>query len=131
MREYTTTISNHGGFNINSNLWQQKDIAAVNSNYHNMKIHLKFNHQKNDVLEAIDSQYDVETVNDMIHDLIRDYLLDDDMNKQSQLCELIHNRLDYEAILFIAMHSILDRISSAKTNALKEKLKKFLEDEDI
>jgi hypothetical protein len=38
MRTYTTTISKHGGFNINSNLWQQEAIAAVNSNYHNMKI---------------------------------------------------------------------------------------------
>lgn len=96
-----------------------------------MKIHLKFNHKKSDVLEAIDSQYDGEIVNDMIHDLITDYLLDEDMNKQSQLCELMHKRLDYEVILFIAMHSVLDRISLAKTNALKEKLIKFLEDESI
>jgi predicted nucleic acid-binding protein len=38
MRTYTTTISKHGGFDINSNLWQQEAIAAVNANYHNMKI---------------------------------------------------------------------------------------------
>ena len=96
-----------------------------------MKIHLKFNHKKDDTLEAIDSQYDGESVNEIIEDLIRDYLLDDNIDKQSQLCELMHDRLDYEIILFMAMHSVLDRISLAKTNALREKLKKFLEDEGI
>jgi hypothetical protein len=96
-----------------------------------MKIHLKFNHKKSDTLEAIDSQYDGESVNKIIENLIKDYLLDDKLEKQSQLCELMHNRLDYEIILFMAMHSVLDRISLAETNALKEKLIKFLKDEDI
>ena len=71
MREYVTTISNHGGFNINSNLRQQKDIAAVNSNYHNMKIH-----------------YD-EEINIMLQDLIEKYLKNEETKMVAIKDELI------------------------------------------
>ena len=96
-----------------------------------MKIHLKFNHKKTDVLEAIDSQYDGETVNDRLHDIIREYMTSEDIQTHSQLCELIHKKLDYEIILFAAMHSIIDKITQARIDVMKTELKKFLDNEDI
>lgn len=71
MREYVTTVSNHGGFNTNSNLWQQEAFAAVNSNYHNMKIH-----------------YD-EEIDIMLQDLIKKYLKNEETKMVAIKDELI------------------------------------------
>lgn len=96
-----------------------------------MKIYLKFNHKKQDTLEAIDCQHDGDTVNEMLQNIIAEYIMNDEIKTQSQLCELMHNKLDYEIILFAAMRSVIDKVSGAHVALLKEKLKKFLEDEDI
>ena len=55
----------------------------------------------------------------------------EDIQTHSQLCELIHKKLDYEIILFAAMHSIIDKITQARIDVMKTELKKFLDNEDI
>jgi hypothetical protein len=92
-----------------------------------MKIHLKFDHKKKDSLEAIECQYTGAQVNDRMRDLIRVYLLDDDMTKQSHLAELIHNTLDYEEILFLAMHGVQDKVEMVQMEIMKRSMKDFLD----
>lgn len=96
-----------------------------------MKIHLKFNHKKDDVLEAIDCQHDSDTVNDMLQGIIREYIINENIESHSQLCELMHKKLDYEIILFAAMHSVVDKVGQAEIDLIKTGFKKFLEDEGI
>jgi len=92
-----------------------------------MKIHLKFNHKKKDVLEAIDCQLDNEKVNYLIRGVMQRYNEDDSANKASELAEMIHNDLDYEIILFLATKSLQEKMH----HIMIEELKRFLRDEDI
>lgn len=86
-----------------------------------MKIHLKFNHDEKDSLRAIDCQYTGEQVNDRIVVIMDQYICNDEISKQSHLCELIHDTLDYEEILFLASHSLQNK-------ALKFAIKKISKD---
>jgi hypothetical protein len=92
-----------------------------------MKIHLKFDHTKKDVLDAIDCQADGEKVDYLIRAVMKKYKEDDSITKSSQMAELIHNQLDYEIILFLATKSIESKMLEV---AIKE-FKRFLRDEDI
>tara|TARA_R110000868_G_scaffold312096_1_gene573027 strand:- start:384 stop:674 length:291 start_codon:yes stop_codon:yes gene_type:complete len=96
-----------------------------------MKIHLKFNHKKKDVLEAIDCQSDNEQVNYQISRVIQKYNQDDSAIKSSQLAEMIHNDLDYEIILFLATKALEEKMYHIKFEEMKDEFKKFLSDEDI
>jgi len=95
-----------------------------------MKIHLKFNHQEKDMLSAIDSQYNGDQVNEQINEVIERYMDNEYMDKVSQLSEIIHNDLDYEVILFLATHSILDKITKVQAKAMLDELKDFLNNDE-
>jgi hypothetical protein len=92
-----------------------------------MKIHLKFDHEKNDTLGAIECQYTGEQVNDRLCDLVGVYLSDDNMRKKSHLAELIHKTLDYEEILFLAMHSVKEKVDIVQVEILKRNMKDLLD----
>ncbi len=93
-----------------------------------MKIHLKFNHNAKSVLEAIDSPYNRDEANDIIHDCIKKFVDDDSASAPSQFAEIIHNELDYSIILYLALVQIREVIENAK---VKKYLKDILDDEDI
>jgi hypothetical protein len=96
-----------------------------------MKIHLKFDHKKKDVLGAIDCQSDNEQVDYLIRALMQKYNEDNSIEKSSQLAELIHNDLDYEIILFLATKAIEEKMLHLVIRQMKNELKNFLNDEDI
>jgi hypothetical protein len=52
------------------------------------------------------------------------------MDKVSQLSEIIHNDLDYEIILFLATHSILDKIMKVQEKAMINQLRDFLNNDE-
>jgi hypothetical protein len=95
-----------------------------------MKIHLKFNHKERDMLSAIDSQYNGDQANDLINEVIERYMDNEYMDKVSQLSEIIHNDLDYEIILLLATHSILDKIMKVQEKAMINHLRDFLNDDE-
>lgn len=95
-----------------------------------MKIHLKFNHKENDILKAIECQYEIEEVHKQIEDIAERYLDNEYMERPSQLAELIHNNLDYEVILFLATHSILDNLERLEQIDMIDKLRKFMRDDE-
>ncbi len=95
-----------------------------------MKIHLKFDHNKKDVLDAIDCQSDGEKVDYLIKAVIQKYNNDDSIGKSSQLAEMIHNDLDYEIILFLATKAIEEKMMHIMFRQMKDDLKNFL-DENI
>ena len=66
-----------------------------------MKIHLKFDHKRKDLLDAIDCQVDGEQVDYLIRDIMQKYSDDDSITKLSQMAELIHDKLDYEISTYI------------------------------
>ena len=93
-----------------------------------MKIYLKFDHSQDDTLEAIGYEGNVDQVNNQIKNVIRKWNDDDDVTRSSQLAEIIHNELDYEIILFLALKSIENKILELKMQELKEEFKNFLDE---
>lgn len=96
-----------------------------------MKIHLKFDHTRKDVLDAIDCQVDGEQADYLIRGVIQRCEEDDSISKSSQMAELIHNQLDYEIILFLATKAIEEKMMRIAMKDLTKEFRKFLEDEDI
>jgi hypothetical protein len=95
-----------------------------------MKIYLKFDHSKKDMLEAIDSQYNGEQANDLINEVIERYMDNEYMDKVSQLSEIMHEDLDYEIILFLATHSVLSKIAKIQERDMINQLRDFLKDDE-
>lgn len=92
-----------------------------------MKIHLKFNHEADTVLEAIDCPFITDEVTDQLNDVIEKFMRDDKYQGKSQLAELMHDNLDYSIILFLALTNVTE---SMEKKAIKQMLKNML-DEDI
>ena len=91
-----------------------------------MKIHLKFNHKKEELLDAIDSEIDSESMDYQIKGLIKKCINSDDIQKSSQISEMIHDELDYSIILFLATKSIEERLGQVIIESIKNDLKNFL-----
>lgn len=87
-----------------------------------MKIHLKFDHTQKDALKAIDYAKGGAVANEEIITVMKKYLDDDDMTKQSQLAELVHNELDYEVILFLAVKSMEYKMQKLMAIKLKREI---------
>ena len=92
-----------------------------------MKIHLKFDHSQKKYLKAIGCEYDGEQVNERVMNIIEEYLHDDSLDgKSSELSELIHDKLEYEEILFLATHSVQKTMMSIMMEQIKNEMKDFL-----
>ena len=50
----------------------------------------------------------------------------DSLRKASQLMEIIHNKLDYEEILFLATHSVQDSMQRMMIQKMADELRDFL-----
>lgn len=92
-----------------------------------MKIHLKFNHKTKHLLQALDSPYEPEEVNEQLNDIIRNFMENEEYDAKSHLAELMHNGLDYSSILYIATKHVAGEL---ETRAMKMALKRYLNDED-
>lgn len=87
-----------------------------------MKIHLKFDHNKEELLAALDCDVDSEKANYQIKGVIKKCLDDDTKESSSQLAEMIHNELDYSVILFLATKNLEQKMEEL----MKIELRNFL-----
>jgi hypothetical protein len=92
-----------------------------------MKIHLKFNHNAETVLESIDCPFTSDEVTDQVNDVISKFMSDDKYQDKSHLAEIMHNELDYTIILFLALKYTTEDMEK---KAIKSMLRNML-DEDI
>lgn len=92
-----------------------------------MKIYLKFDHSQEDSLKAIGCEYDGEQTSERLFYIIQKYMLDDSLNKASELSEMIHNKLDYEEILFLATKSVEIKMHRMMMEIAKDELNKSLD----
>jgi hypothetical protein len=92
-----------------------------------MKIHLKFKHDADTVLESLDCPFTSDEVSDQVSLIIEKFISDDKYQEKSHLAEIIHNELDYSIILFIALRSFVEDLEKA---AIKTALKRMLSDDD-
>lgn len=94
-----------------------------------MKIHLKFNHDAETVLESIDCPFTSDEVTDQINDVINKFMRDDKYDNKGHLAELMHDELDYTVILYLALKYTTETIEKKSIrNILRNILDK---DEDI
>ena len=94
-----------------------------------MKVHLKFNHDTDCSLEALDCPISAEELNDQIENIIRKFMTEDKYSNRSHLAELIHDEIDYSAILYMATKHVSQQIEQTM---MKRMLRNFLDrDENI
>jgi hypothetical protein len=92
-----------------------------------MKIYLKFDHSQEDTLKAIGCEYGAEQTSERIFDIIQRYMLDDSLNKASELSEMIHKKLEYEEILFLATKSVEIKMHRMMMEMAKDELDRSLD----
>jgi predicted house-cleaning noncanonical NTP pyrophosphatase (MazG superfamily) len=85
-----------------------------------MKIHLKFNHDSDCSLEALDCPHSAELLEEQMDSIIRRFMNDDNLESLSHLSELIHNEIDYSAILYMATQHAKQKIEKAMVRMLRE-----------
>lgn len=93
-----------------------------------MKIHLKFNHDSRSMLESLDCPLTQEQAEQDIHECLNIFISDDSLTSPSELAEIIHHKLDYSVILYLALLGIKEKIDRETTKSI---LKKLLDNEDI
>jgi len=77
-----------------------------------MKTDLKFNHNADDLISSFCATTTSEEINDKIVLTIMKYVLDDSMDKKSHLAEILHKKLDYNAILFLATAGVHEKMQN-------------------
>lgn len=92
-----------------------------------MKIHLKFNHNADTVLETIDCPFTSDEVSDQLDNVIAKFMSDDNLETKGHLAELIHEELDYTIILFLALKYVTEDIEKT---AIKSILRRMLDNDD-
>lgn len=92
-----------------------------------MKIYLKFDHSQEDTLKAIGCEYDGEQTSKRLFDIIERYMSDDSLYKASELSEMIHKKLEYEEILFLATKSVEIKMHRMMMEMMKDELNKSLD----
>jgi len=94
-----------------------------------MKIHLKFNHKADTVLESIDCPFTSDQVTDQVNDCLHKFMSNDDLETKSHLAEIMDKELDYSIILFLALKNVTQDIEK---KMMKNILRNIIDrDEDI
>lgn len=93
-----------------------------------MKIHLKFNHDAECSLEALDSPVSKKELNEQLDEIINKFMQDEKYKYRSQLSELIHDNMDYSGILYMATKEATHIIEIA---IAKRRLRDFLDEDEI
>jgi len=93
-----------------------------------MKIHLKFNHEADHTLEALDCPFSVDEINNQLNNIIHKFMENDKYDHRSHLAELIHNEIDYSAILYMATKFATQQIEQ---NEVKRLLRDMLDSDEI
>jgi hypothetical protein len=94
-----------------------------------MKIHLKFNHNAETVLETIDCPFTSDEVAEQVGNVLTKFMSDDNLDTKGHLAEIMHNELDYTIILFLALQKMTNDLEK---KMIKNMLRDMLNnDEDI
>lgn len=73
---------------------------------------IKFKHNKKSILKAIGSKKNVGDLNKGLTLIAKKFVSDDSLGQQSHLAELIHKKLSYPEILFLASEEVKSRITA-------------------
>lgn len=92
-----------------------------------MKVHLKFNHNSDCNLEALDCPISGEELNEQLEDITRRFMTEDKYSSRSHLAELIHDEIDYSAILYMATKYASQQIEQTM---IKKMLRNFLDNDE-
>ena len=93
-----------------------------------MKIHLKFNHDADDMLSSLDCPFTENEVSVQFNNVMNKFMDGDQYKSKSHLSEIMHEDLDYSVILYMATKFITQELEQV---AMKKALKRFLEDDEI
>lgn len=74
---------------------------------------IKFNHKKKCILKAMGSDLTTKEVSKLVNKVMEKFMTDDSIGKGSHLAELVQDNLPNEAILFIAVQGLKDRMKPA------------------
>jgi hypothetical protein len=91
-----------------------------------MKVFLKFNHDSEHTLKALDCPYSSEELSKKIDEIVHRFIKDDSLGNLSHLAELMHNEVDYSAILYMANKYVAQRIEQIM---VKRMLRDMLNDD--
>ena len=91
-----------------------------------MKIYLKFDHAQKDTFKAIGYEHDGKRANKEMTKILKKYD-NQDITKSSQLAEIMHNDLDYEIILFLALKAMEGKLVQLKMDELKKDIEGYLD----
>ena len=91
-----------------------------------MKIHLKFNHEAETVLESIDCPFTSDQVTDQVSDCVKKFMENNDLETKSHLAQIMDRDLDYSIILYLALKQVTDDIEK---QAIKGMLKRMFSDD--
>ena len=92
-----------------------------------MKIHLKFNHNAETVLESIDCPFTSDEVSEQVSNVIAKFMQDDNLETKGHLAEIIHEDLDYTIILFLALKYVTEDMEK---EVVKSMLRRMLDNDD-
>lgn len=92
-----------------------------------MKIHLKFNHEAETVLESIDCPFTSDQVTDQVNKCVQKFMSNDELDSKSHLAQIMDRDLDYSIILFLALRQVTDDIEK---KAIKGMLKRMFSDDE-
>lgn len=93
-----------------------------------MKIRLNFNHEELNTLKALDSPYGKKQTNEMLNNVVSEYMQNDELTRLSELAQLIDRDIDYSAILLLATQKLAEEVD--KKNIIRGILG-FLKDDEI
>jgi len=92
-----------------------------------MKVLLEFDHSKKDFFSAINSDMNGDQANEEINKLAKIYTNSEEIRKYSQLAELMHKSFDYDLILFMAVHSLKEKVDE---QTMRKMMNRFLNIDD-
>lgn len=88
---------------------------------------LNFDHSKNTILEAMGCEKSTNQISKEIADLVEAFMTDESKKSNSHLVEMMHESLDYETILLLAMDSLESKIEKYEALIM---LKEILSDDE-
>lgn len=76
-----------------------------------MKPDVRFDHDAHSVAEALGIKETAEQMSDAITDAVQKWIAEDHGGKHSKLAEVLHEKLTYEVILFLATKEVQSKLN--------------------
>lgn len=93
-----------------------------------MESKIKFNHNAEQLTEALGINMTAEQVSEKIIQCLVQWRNSKDNTKNSNLAEYLHNEIDYEIILFLATNDLLQQVAKSIELSPIDKIMQMLDD---